>query len=88
MQAMRQQQAQQQQQVIHDQRMQAMARVHRQISDPAPQFTDPLNIQLQVSTPQDICPSTTPSPRQFIAPPLKTHRSYFYFINIAGYSST
>ncbi|CAD6215553.1 GSCOCG00000363001-RA-CDS [Cotesia congregata] len=80
----RQQQHQLQQQVIQDQRLTAMARVQRQISDDGVQLnTDNntgLTTQLQVSTAQDgnhLGPMASPSPGSratFATPPMKVIR--------------
>ncbi|XP_024945171.1 histone-lysine N-methyltransferase 2C isoform X3 [Cephus cinctus] len=85
MQALHKQQAQLQQQVIHDQRVNAMARVHRQISeDGTSQINSDnnsgLTTQLQVSTSQDgnhLGPLASPSPGSrgtFATPPIKLTR--------------
>ncbi|KAL1490323.1 hypothetical protein ABEB36_013038 [Hypothenemus hampei] len=69
LQALRQHQAQQQQHVIHEQRVQAIARVQRTVSDPTGQFlpgshqTSPLQV---VTPPQEVSTSAGSSPRQFI----------------------
>ncbi|KAG8041194.1 hypothetical protein G9C98_002182, partial [Cotesia typhae] len=80
----RQQQHQLQQQVIHDQRITAMARVQRQISDDGVQLNADnntgLTTQLQVSTAQDgnhLGPMASPSPGSratFATPPMKVIR--------------
>ncbi|PSN55751.1 hypothetical protein C0J52_04799, partial [Blattella germanica] len=85
LQALRHAQVQQQQQSIHEQRVQAMARVHRQMSaDGVPfspdQTVSPLTTQLQVSTSQDpnvLAPLASPSPGSrtpFPAPQVKVSR--------------
>ncbi|CAG9863833.1 unnamed protein product [Phyllotreta striolata] len=69
LQALRQQQTQQTQNILHEQRVQAIARVQRQISaDPAQQFINEQQGAMQANAPQESSPSTTPAPgpRQFL----------------------